>query len=135
MKLINLAALRELRLFEVFAKTGIVLTVVGSSLLGSSLGLRSGYLELRKDVPIVAKKAIILGFGTTVGSAIFAIGAAIEDERRRNWRIIAPERKLLPVTCRQCKYFNHDYALQCAVNPLIAGTQAALDCKDFDSYK
>ncbi|NJO62400.1 MAG: hypothetical protein HC836_30495 [Richelia sp. RM2_1_2] len=135
MKLINLAELRELRLFEALAKVSAVAAVAGSTLLGSSLGVASVYLSLRKDVPVVVKKAVILGFGTTVGGTVFAIGAAMEDERRRELRIIAMQEKLLPVTCRQCKYFNYDYILRCAVNPSIAGTKAALDCKDFEANK
>ncbi|MEA5595672.1 hypothetical protein [Rivularia sp. UHCC 0363] len=135
MKLIDLARFRELRLFEAFAKTGVVLTAIGAILLGSSFAVARNYLEQQEDVPVIVKKTIILGIGTITGSSIFAIAAAIEDDRRCELRVIAPERKLLPVTCRNCKYFNNDYILQCAVNPLIAGTQAALDCKDFDSYK
>ena len=135
MKLINLAWFRELRLFEAFAKTGVVLVAVGAILVGSSFAVAKNYLKQQEDVPVIFKKAIILGIGTITGSSIFAIAAAIEDDRRRELRIIAPERKQLPVTCRNCKYFNNDYILQCAVNPSIAGTQAALDCKDFEANK
>ncbi|NJN13287.1 MAG: hypothetical protein HC815_37370 [Richelia sp. RM1_1_1] len=95
MKLINLARFRELRLFEAFAKTGVVLTASGAILVGSSFAVANNYLEQQKDVPVIIKKAIILGIGTITGSSIFAIAAAIEDERRCELRIIAPERKRL----------------------------------------
>lgn len=132
MKLIDLARFRELRLFEAFAKIGVVLTIAGAILVGSSFAVAKNYLKQEEDVPVIIKKAIILGIGTITVSSIFAVAAGMEDERRCELRIIAPERKLLPVTCRNCEYFNNDYILQCAVNPSIAGTQAALDCKDFE---
>ncbi|NCO74877.1 MAG: hypothetical protein GW795_11750 [Cyanobacteria bacterium] len=35
------------------------------------------------------------------------------------------------IPCTRCKYFTNDYRLKCTLQPLIANTEAAMDCPDF----
>ncbi|MBW4607102.1 MAG: hypothetical protein KME22_07725 [Hassallia sp. WJT32-NPBG1] len=86
------------------------------------------------------KKALTVGLGLTVGGAIFTIGVAMEDDRQCElsaenvWKAIAERRALREASpCPNCKNFNNDCNLNCAINPLIACTPEATDCKDFES--
>jgi hypothetical protein len=42
-------------------------------------------------------------------------------------------RKLHQVPCDRCVYFTGDYRLKCTVNPYMALTEEAIDCRDFEA--
>ncbi|MGV2829079.1 hypothetical protein [Myxosarcina sp. GI1(2024)] len=39
--------------------------------------------------------------------------------------------RLHQIPCSKCAYFTGDYRLKCAVNPIDAMSEAAIDCRDF----
>lgn len=39
--------------------------------------------------------------------------------------------KLHQIPCDRCLYFTGDYRLKCTVNPCVAFTEDAIDCRDF----
>ncbi|WP_309740397.1 MULTISPECIES: hypothetical protein [unclassified Chamaesiphon] len=39
--------------------------------------------------------------------------------------------QLHKVPCHKCKYFTNNCALKCAVNPYLACSEAAIDCRDY----
>lgn len=41
--------------------------------------------------------------------------------------------KLHQVPCSKCAYFTGDYRLKCPINPLIALSEDAIDCQDFQA--
>jgi hypothetical protein len=36
------------------------------------------------------------------------------------------------IPCANCDYFTDDHRLKCTLHPSAAGTEAAIDCRDFD---
>ncbi len=42
-------------------------------------------------------------------------------------------KKLHQVPCSGCAYFTNDYRLKCTVNPIMACTEDAIGCPDFES--
>jgi hypothetical protein len=42
-------------------------------------------------------------------------------------------KKLHQVPCSRCAFFTGDYRLKCTVNPSIAMSEEAIDCRDFES--
>lgn len=88
---------------------------------------------------LMTKKTLAVGFAGVVGGAMFTTGAALESDRqtelesdlltqrlekRRAAREASP--------CPNCKYFSNHCDLYCSVNPLIACTPEANNCKDFE---
>ncbi|QYO64190.1 hypothetical protein [Leptolyngbya sp. 7M] len=55
---------------------------------------------------------------------LWSIGLAVRDG-------VVRLKRLHQVPCSRCCYFTGDYRLKCAVNPCIALTEAAIDCRDF----
>lgn len=43
----------------------------------------------------------------------------------------AQAKRLHQIPCSKCQYFSGDYTLKCALHPSQAGTEAAIDCRDF----
>jgi hypothetical protein len=41
-------------------------------------------------------------------------------------------KKLHQVPCDRCVYFTGDYRLKCTVNPLVALSEEAINCRDFE---
>jgi hypothetical protein len=42
-------------------------------------------------------------------------------------------KKLHQVPCAGCVYFTNDHRLKCTVNPILACTEDAIGCRDFES--
>lgn len=104
---------------------------------------------------LLTKQAMFVGMGAIAGSAIVSLSVEIEIEyqdavydykfeRRlieraetvlaaRVSEISRREDAITPSPCHECKYFSVEDALLCAVNPAIACTTDAHDCKDFES--
>jgi hypothetical protein len=40
-------------------------------------------------------------------------------------------KRLHQVPCHKCKYFNNSCYLNCTVNPHVACSEAAIDCRDY----
>ena len=40
-------------------------------------------------------------------------------------------KRLHQVPCHKCKYFNSSCYLKCTVNPHVACSEAAIDCRDY----
>lgn len=85
------------------------------------------------------KKALASGLGVLVGSALFTTGAALEDDRQSElsaekvWEAVAERRAAREASpCPNCKNFHNDCDFYCAINPLIACTTEAKNCKDFE---
>lgn len=36
------------------------------------------------------------------------------------------------IPCSRCAFFTNDYRLKCTVNPYDAGTESAINCRDFE---
>lgn len=36
------------------------------------------------------------------------------------------------IPCSRCTFFTNDYRLKCTVNPYDAGTESAINCRDFE---
>lgn len=58
------------------------------------------------------------------------------------WRLIAIAmqannhlQQLHRIPCSKCDYFTGDYRLKCTVNPIVAMSEAAIDCRDFASKR
>jgi len=54
------------------------------------------------------------------------------------WRLIAIAemavrhlQRLHQIPCGKCTYFTGDYRLKCTVNPMVAMSDQAIDCRDF----
>ncbi|WZI66440.1 MAG: hypothetical protein HEQ35_00570 [Gloeotrichia echinulata IR180] len=41
-------------------------------------------------------------------------------------------KRLHQIPCHKCDFFTNDYRLKCTVNPIIAGTEEAIACRDFE---
>ena len=41
--------------------------------------------------------------------------------------------KLHQIPCSKCAYFTGDYRLKCPINPMIALSEDAIDCRDFQA--
>jgi hypothetical protein len=41
--------------------------------------------------------------------------------------------KMHKIPCHNCQFFTNNYRLKCTVNPYIANTEAAIDCKDYQA--
>ncbi len=49
-----------------------------------------------------------------------------------NWKAgMSHIKKLHRVPCSKCQYFTNNYYLKCTVNPQIAGSELAIDCRDY----
>ncbi|MEM1395589.1 MAG: hypothetical protein AAF915_08985 [Cyanobacteria bacterium P01_D01_bin.50] len=44
-------------------------------------------------------------------------------------------KKLHQIPCYKCDFFTNDYRLKCTVNPVIACSEEALGCIDFEAKK
>ncbi|ACK70448.1 conserved hypothetical protein [Gloeothece citriformis PCC 7424] len=42
-------------------------------------------------------------------------------------------KKMHQIPCATCRYFTNDYRLKCPVHPMIANTENAIDCSDYQS--
>lgn len=42
-------------------------------------------------------------------------------------------KKLHRIPCDRCVFFTGDYRLKCPVNPVCAGSEEAVNCRDFQS--
>jgi hypothetical protein len=40
-------------------------------------------------------------------------------------------KRLHKIPCYKCKYFTNSHYLKCTVNPELAGSEAAIDCRDY----
>jgi hypothetical protein len=40
-------------------------------------------------------------------------------------------KRLHKIPCYKCKYFTNSHYLKCTVNPEIAGSEAAINCRDY----
>ncbi len=50
----------------------------------------------------------------------------------RNWKAgFIYVKKLHQVPCHKCKYFTNSCYLKCTVNPQIACSEDAIDCRDY----
>lgn len=44
---------------------------------------------------------------------------------------VAKAKVMHQIPCTRCRFFTGDYRLKCTVNPQIANTEEAIDCKDY----
>lgn len=126
MKLTNI--LTKFRFSEILCKIGVSATVGGFSLTLAAFGITGIHMILQEEVPAIVRKALILGFGSTVGAVMFTAGAAMEDDWQLSQEIAAMEKRRVSIKycpCDRCKYFNYNSVLCCAVNPSIAFTEDA----------
>ncbi len=49
-----------------------------------------------------------------------------------HWKIgVVYVKRLHQVPCHKCKYFTNSCYLKCTVNPHVACSEAAIDCRDY----
>ena len=46
---------------------------------------------------------------------------------------LARLKRLHQIPCSNCAFFTKEYCLKCTVNPIIALSEEAIDCRDFES--
>lgn len=122
--------------FENLIKMGLAITITGVMLYGTSCGLTIAFTLVQKNIPVAVKRLMFLGLGTVIGGAVFTVGAAMEDDYQHMLKIAAMRKRqydLMPGLCGNCKYFNPDNSLYCAVNPHFIFTEAAFNCSDYES--
>lgn len=49
--------------------------------------------------------------------------------------VIAQAKKMHQIPCTKCRFFTGDYRLKCTANPIIANTEQAIDCIDYQESK
>ena len=135
--------LKEFNALEIGSKICLIgswVTSAGVALLIGSSAVTVGYWLVDSEPSPIIKKSLAVGLGLAVGGGLFTCGAAMEDDRQTELmseafykkladRIIAKEAS----PCPNCKYFNNDCDLYCAVNPAIACKSEADNCPDFES--
>ncbi|WP_353933104.1 hypothetical protein WJM97_04240 [Okeanomitos corallinicola TIOX110] len=42
-------------------------------------------------------------------------------------------KKMHQIPCHKCQFFTNNYRLKCTVNPYIANTEEAINCKDYQA--
>ncbi|MEL4896448.1 hypothetical protein [Crocosphaera sp. Alani8] len=47
--------------------------------------------------------------------------------------IIKEAKKMHKIPCNCCQYFTNDYRLKCTVNPFQVSTEAAINCRDYQT--
>ena len=40
-------------------------------------------------------------------------------------------KKMHQIPCSNCQFFTNDYRLKCTIQPIIANTEQAIDCRDY----
>ncbi len=45
---------------------------------------------------------------------------------------VARATEMHKIPCAQCRYFTNDHRLKCPIHPLVALSEAAIDCADFE---
>ena len=45
--------------------------------------------------------------------------------------LVQRSQRMHAIPCPRCQFFTRDYRLKCPVHPLIANTEAAIDCRDY----
>jgi hypothetical protein len=60
------------------------------------------------------------------------LGWSLWSAMRDIW---ARSQEMHKIPCSQCKFFTNDYRLKCTVQPFIANTEGAIDCRDYHSKK
>ncbi|MGI8500685.1 MAG: hypothetical protein ACR2LR_06040 [Hassallia sp.] len=130
----------SLELGEKICLFGSWVTAAGAGLIltSSACTLYSWFNGIEPSNQI--KHALAIGFGMTVGGAMFTVGAAKEADRQSEleaeevWSEIFRKRAARDTSpCPKCKYFSGDSDLYCALYPAIACTPDADNCKDFES--
>ena len=55
------------------------------------------------------------------------------------WNLIAAARdgvaratEMHKIPCAECRYFTNDHRLKCPIHPMVALSEAAIDCADFE---
>ncbi|NEP00906.1 MAG: hypothetical protein F6K58_20015 [Symploca sp. SIO2E9] len=46
---------------------------------------------------------------------------------------LAIAKRMHQIPCTQCQFFTNDYRLKCTVNPSIANSEAAINCREYQS--
>lgn len=61
-----------------------------------------------------------------VGLGVWSLWAALRDS-------VAQGRQMHRIPCANCRYFSGDYHLKCPVHPMVALSEGAIGCPDFES--
>lgn len=71
-----------------------------------------------------------MGFVAVVYTA--AVWAAVR-EMMKDWKDLPKPKPLVEnnIPCRKCQFFSNNHYLKCAVNPSIAMTKDAIECRDY----
>jgi hypothetical protein len=62
------------------------------------------------------------------------LGLAIAQVYRMFTEGTAHAKRLHQIPCADCQYFSGNYTLKCALHPHRAGTEEAIDCRDFERF-
>ncbi|MEM9538914.1 MAG: hypothetical protein AAGA60_05300 [Cyanobacteria bacterium P01_E01_bin.42] len=73
--------------------------------------------------PILVPVCFIVAWGMTI-AAILDIFSAIRDA-------IARGRQMHAIPCANCCFFTNNHRLKCTIQPSIANTEEAIQCRDF----
>lgn len=117
---------------------GSWITAAGAGMLVASSATTVVYWSFgREPIPVI-KKTLAYSLATTVGGAIFTIGAAMKDDQldtieHENFvaQFRSYQERLEKSICQNCQFFTNNSNLYCAVNPSIACTLEAENCPDF----
>ncbi|MGK7927198.1 MAG: hypothetical protein AB4290_18465 [Spirulina sp.] len=85
------------------------------------------YLVFHWLAPILVPLCFIMAWGLTI-AAILGIFSAVRDA-------IARSRKMHAIPCTNCRFFINDHRLKCTIQPFIANTEEAIQCRDFKAKK
>lgn len=69
-----------------------------------------------------------LGAFSILGLCSLSLVSCVRD-------VVAQARKMHQIPCTKCRFFTGDYRLKCTANPLIANTEQAIDCIDYQECK
>ncbi len=72
----------------------------------------------------------LLSVGLFFSSILLVTATCNYLSKKLQPRIQPPPKNLAP--CRNCRYFNSNYHLKCAVHPSSVLTEKAMDCRDYD---
>ncbi|WP_204106139.1 MULTISPECIES: hypothetical protein [Spirulina sp. CCY15215] len=73
--------------------------------------------------PFLIPVCFVLAWGLTI-AALLGIFNAIRDAMARSQQMHA-------IPCVNCRFFTNDHRLKCTIQPFIANTEEAIQCRDF----
>ena len=74
--------------------------------------------------PFLVPFCFVLAWGLTI-IALLGVFRAVRDA-------IATSQKMHAIPCTNCRFFTNNHRLKCTVQPFIANTEQAIQCREFE---